>query len=137
MKKLIYILVINLFLTSSSHSSEFKIRRIECNDPDQKRFWNKFFLIDNDNKSALMIRAIDFYNFQSIKVNIDADINLIKFNYNNNQVYRIVRSNGDLINKHNTWVGKCFKMDDDFEPYKFLSIKVNTNIEEREKKNKF
>ncbi len=138
MKKLLGIVVLGLIFCNTSFASDIKIKRIECKIYSDKRFYNKFFIISENQKDAKLYRAFGWYGWNIVDLKIKKTLNYIQFSKGNKWKYEINRSDGTFYDyEHTNYIGSCFKMEDNFDPEVFLSENVKKHIADKEKSNKF
>tara|TARA_Y100000996_G_scaffold329827_1_gene265962 strand:+ start:182 stop:598 length:417 start_codon:yes stop_codon:yes gene_type:complete len=138
MKKLLGIVVLGLLLSGNAYAADIKFNRIECKDLKNNRFYNKFFIISENQKEAKLYRSFGNFGWNIVKLKVSTTLNVIEFTIGSEVRYSINRSTGDyrqgILQK---FQGTCIKMEDDFDPEAFLSEIVKKNIENKKKQNKF
>ena len=70
MKKLLGIVVLGLLISSNSIASDIKIKRIECKIYSDKRFYNRFFIISENQRDAKLYRAFGWYGWNIVDLKI-------------------------------------------------------------------
>ena len=119
-------------------SDEIKIKRIECKHIESKeRYKNFFFIISSDDNTAILYRTFGKYNWSMIDYDIRKGMFAIDFkNTNKKTIHSLKRDTGYLWSSGRT-LFECFKMEDNFDPEKFLKEITKKNTLNKKKNNKF
>ena len=147
MKKILVIIFISFLFITNLYADEIKIKRIECdNVKSEDRYDNYFFIISSDGKTAKKYSIYDGRIWQKPSRFIEADYyvssdlykilfrNFMKYDVN----FQINRETGTLSSTaHYSIPTACSKMEDGFDPKKYLIDVVNKILSEKKEKNKF
>ena len=144
MKKLSLYIFLVLMWSSNLYSYDIQIKRIECdNYKSEKRYDNMFIIISPNGKKAKIYSVYDgrlwnkISRFNITEYNVGSDILEIRFIDTVKVRYILNRENGSLRYRNKTPRWGCSKMDDDFNPEKYVTEIVNKILEEQKNKNKF
>ena len=153
MKKLLAIVVLGLLFSGNAYALDIKVKRIECTffikrDGVTEKFYNKFFIISDNQKTAKLYRSVGWYGWETIDLKVRANLHYITFEKKSSLLdkgpsegmYTIDRGSGDFYgfgDDERNNVGSCFKMEDQFDPEKFFSERVTKHFKDKKKSNKF
>ena len=144
-KKLSLYIFLVLMWSSNLYSYDIKIKRIECDYKSEKRHNNKFIIISPNEKKAKIYSVYDGRlwkeksKFYIKEYDVSSDIVEIRFIASGEGGTRWVldRKTGALSFRNETPQWWCSKMDDDFDPEKYVIEIIDKILEEQENKNKF
>ena len=151
MKKLFLCILLILIWCNIGFAQDIKIKRIECNyDNSEKRYDNYFFIISSDSDGAKLYTLS--YRRKSKKtssviindLSIYTDIYTIFFGRSGQPNKYILDRNSGILKSNYVFNGmakegfaKCSKMEEDFNPLKYLNNIVDEINKKQKKKNIF
>ena len=129
-------------------AQDIKIKRIECNyNNSEKRYNNYFFIISSDSDSAKLYKLIDRRKSKKTssvimsELSIDTDMYTIFFGraitYILDRDSGILKSNYIFNGMAKEGFAKCTKMEEDFDPLKYLNNIVKEINKKQKEKNIF